>query len=164
MQFARLMLFPLALACAPAFARAGQAAAEAISEAIALPLPWTQGQVLRYETEQVETKVRASIRERTRTTSATEVRTITAGTDGFVQHWRGHGTRIEVLEGDSAMARAMERAAAELEDLALDDVGHGREHRGIDAAAGQGVRQGRCRRQWRTDAGRVQGLAGGLVE
>lgn len=119
MRRVRLMLLPLALACGPAFAEVPEAKPKGEAEVIALPLPWTAGQVLRYDTEQSESKQRAQVRERTRTSSTTEVTTVAAGKDGFVQHWRGYGTRVEVLEGASALSAALEQASTQLEDLAL---------------------------------------------
>lgn len=103
-----------ALLCATA-----TAAAAPPVEKITLPLPWKVGQVLHYESEQAKTKTGPGTREKTVTTSKVEVKTVEAGKDGFVQHWRGHDAREEVIEGDKAAAELTMQAAKKLEDLPM---------------------------------------------
>ena len=89
------------------------------AEEIKVPLPWKQGQVLQYQFEQVETKTRPGAREKSISTSMLEVKTVEAGKEGFVQHWRSYDNKQEVLEGDKDGARAIADAMKGLEDLAF---------------------------------------------
>lgn len=86
---------------------------------IKVPLPWKQGQVLQYQFEQVETKTQPGVRGKSISTSMLEVKTVEAGGDGFVQHWRGYDSKEEVLEGDKEGAKAIADAMRGLEDLAF---------------------------------------------
>ena len=107
--FACIALGGLAIAAEP----------PAKAEEIKVPLPWKQGQVLQYQFEQVETKTRPGAREKSISTSMLEVKTVEAGKEGFVQHWRSYDNKQEVLEGDKDGARAIADAMKGLEDLAL---------------------------------------------
>jgi tetratricopeptide (TPR) repeat protein len=89
------------------------------AEKIKIPLPWKQGQVLHYQVEQVETDTSPGSREKSISTSMIEVKTMAAGKDGFVQHWRGYDNKHEVLEGDKEQAKAIVDAMKGLEDLAF---------------------------------------------
>lgn len=115
-----LLLSLCCLACADVVAQeVASPPAEEAAETIKLPLPWKLGQLLRYETEQVETKTSPQGREKSRTTSMTDAKTVEAGKDGFVQHWRTHDMAIEVMEGDATFAKVIEDAARQLEDLPM---------------------------------------------
>ncbi|GHC10492.1 tetratricopeptide repeat protein [Thermomonas carbonis] len=89
------------------------------AEKIKVPLPWKQGQVLHYQVEQVETDTSPGSREKSISTSMIEVKTIEAGKEGFLQHWRGYDNKQEVLEGDKEQAKAIADAMEGLEDLAF---------------------------------------------
>jgi len=89
------------------------------AEEIKVPLPWKQGQVLQYQFEQVETKTKPGAREKSISTSMLEVKTVEAGKDGFVQHWRSYDNKEEVLEGDKEQSKAIADAMKGLEDLAF---------------------------------------------
>ena len=89
------------------------------AEEIKVPLPWRQGQVLQYPFEQVETKTKPGAREKSISTSMLEVKTVEAGKDGFVQHWRSYDNKQEVLEGDKEQSKAIADAMKGLEDLAF---------------------------------------------
>lgn len=89
------------------------------AEKIKVPLPWKQGQVLHYQVEQVETDTSPGSREKSISTSLIEVKTIEAGKEGFLQHWRGYDNKQEVLEGDKEQAKAIADAMEGLEDLAF---------------------------------------------
>ena len=94
-------------------------AAEPEVEKIKLPLPWKQGEVLRYETERVKTETAPGKREKSVATSKAAVTTLEAGKDGFVQQWSWSDSNEEVLEGDKSMEAVMAEATAELEKIAL---------------------------------------------
>ena len=94
-------------------------AAEPEAEKIKLPLPWKLGQSLKYETERVKTETGPGKREKSLSTSTSEVRTIEADARGFVQEWRSHDAREEVIEGDKAQAEMMAEAVEQLSAIAL---------------------------------------------
>ena len=107
------------------------------ADAVALPLPWKRGQVLRYQTEQLEATIAPEGREKVQTTSTTEVTTVDAGKGGFVQRWRRHGVDVEVLDGDATFAGITESVGRAFEDLPmildLDAEGSPVRLRNIDA-------------------------------
>lgn len=94
-------------------------AAEPEREKIKLPLPWKQGEVLRYETERVKTETAPGKREKSVGTSKAAIETLEAGKEGFVQRWSWSESKEEVLEGDESMEAVMAEATAELEKIAL---------------------------------------------
>jgi len=102
------------LACAVANA------AEPEAVMVKLPLPWQQGDVLHYRHEQVQTKTGPGTREKSRSSSTIEVKTVGAGTPGFLQLWRGYDSTQDTLEGDKVQAQAMADAMKGLEDLSFE--------------------------------------------
>jgi tetratricopeptide (TPR) repeat protein len=98
---------------------AGAVAAEPDVEKIKLPLPWKQGEVLRYETERVTTETAPGKREKSVATSKAAVATLEAGKAGFVQQWSWSESKEQVLEGDTSMQDAKAKATAELEKIPL---------------------------------------------
>lgn len=114
MRLLRCVLFSACLAVI-----GGAVAAEPEAEKIKLPLPWKQGEVLRYETERVKTETAPGKREKSVQTSKAAVEILEAGKDGYVQQWSWSGTKDEVLEGDKSMQAAMAEATAELEKIPL---------------------------------------------
>ena len=97
----------------------GAIAAEPEAEKIKLPLPWKQGEVLRYETERVQTETGPGKREKSIGTSKAAVTTLEARKDGFVQQWTWSESKEEVLEGDKSMQQVMAEATAKLEKIPL---------------------------------------------
>lgn len=116
MHLARAFVFSASLALAGTTIAADPPAE---AEKIKVPLPWKQGQVLHYQVEQVETDTSPGSREKSISTSMIEVKTMEAGKEGFVQHWRGYDNKHDVLEGDKEQAEAMMDAMKGLEDLAF---------------------------------------------
>lgn len=116
MHFVRASLL---FACIALGGLAFAAEPPAKAEEIKVPLPWKQGQVLQYQFEQVETKTKPGAREKSISTSMLEVKTVEAGKDGFVQHWRSYDNKQEVLEGDKEQSKAIAEAMKGLEDLAF---------------------------------------------
>lgn len=114
MRLLRCVLFS---ACLAVFGSA--VAAEPEAEKIKLPLPWKQGEVLRYETEQVKTETGPGKREKSVSTSKAAVATLEARKDGFVQQWTWSESKDEVLEGDKSMQQVMAEATAKLEKIPL---------------------------------------------
>ncbi|HWS77122.1 MAG TPA: tetratricopeptide repeat protein, partial [Thermomonas sp.] len=88
-------------------------------EKIKLPLPWKQGEVLRYETERVQTETGPGKREKSIGTSKAAITTLEARKDGFVQQWTWSESKEEVLEGDKSMQQVMAEATAKLEKIPL---------------------------------------------
>ena len=124
-------------ACALASSAPTPASTGTTADAVALPLPWKRGQVLRYQTEQLEATIAPGGREKVQTTSTTEVTTVDAGKGGFVQHWRSHGVEVEVLDGYATFAGIAESVGRAFEDLPmileLDAEGSPIRLRNIDA-------------------------------
>lgn len=94
-------------------------AAEPEAEKIKLPLPWKVGQSLQYETSRIKTETGPGKREKSLSTSTSEVRTVEADAKGFVQEWRWHDAKEEVIEGDKARAEMMAAAIEELSAIVL---------------------------------------------
>ena len=114
------MTYPrIRIACALSlalFIGSGFSAEPAVPK-IDLPLPWKQGEVLRYESERVSTETGPGKREKSISTSKVAIKTLEAGPGGFVQHWSWSESKEQVLEGDTSMAAAMAEATAELEKI-----------------------------------------------
>ena len=113
----RLVHCALFCACVVLFGSA--LAAEPEAEKIKLPLPWKQGEILRYETERVKTETAPGKREKSVATSKAAVETIEVGKEGIVQRWSWSESKEEVLEGDKSMQAVMAEATAELEKIAF---------------------------------------------
>src|SRR5690606_27748323 len=91
-------------------------------------------------TERVKTATAPGQRAKSIATSITQVRTVEASAEGFVQEWRWRDSGEKGLEGDKTAAEAMAKAIEELEaqDFALaielDALGAFRRMRNIDEA------------------------------
>jgi len=67
-----------------------------VDAAIALPLPWQQGQTVRYQSSSVQEKVRAGQRERTETREISVLEIVEANEKGFLQVWRSESPSVTV--------------------------------------------------------------------
>lgn len=104
-------------ACAPVFAQADSAKAEEAAEKIRWPIPWKVGQVLAYETENLEEERSPKKREKTRTSDRTEIAITEASLEGYVQRWTASQTRYEVIEGDAEQAKLVAELTEALADV-----------------------------------------------
>jgi len=116
MRLLRCVLFS---ACLAVFGSAVAAEPKPEAGKIKLPLPWKQGEVLRYETERVQTETAPGKREKSVSTSKAAVATLEVRKDGFVQQWTWSESKDEVLEGDKSMQQVMAEATAKLEKIPL---------------------------------------------
>ena len=86
----------LRLACLVLLLCAGAAQAT-----VSLPVPWKQGQVLRYRSTSSNDKAKGQLHTRIQTQDLIELRTLEAGADGFVQQWKSLAPEVAVTgDGD----------------------------------------------------------------
>lgn len=117
MKLRVLAAIAAAFACVPAHAQ--EARSEETAETIRWPIPWKVGQVLTYETENLEAEQSAKKRERTRSTDTTTITIVEASTEGYVQKWVSTNSKYEALEGDPEAVKLMEQLNASLSDLSI---------------------------------------------
>ena len=113
-RLASLLL--LALACTPAWAQnTREAKSDAPGPAIDLPLPWKVGGVLRYATEQVESRESAQGKQESIATGITEARTRRAGDDGFTVDWVSRDSTHKTVHGDDGIDGLLQAAVQQME-------------------------------------------------
>ena len=110
--------FAALVACAPSFAQQDPGKTET-AETIRWPVPWKVGQVLTYETENLEEERSPKKREKTRTSDRTEITITEATLEGYVQRWTASQTRYELIEGDAEQAKLAAELIETLADVPL---------------------------------------------
>lgn len=107
-----------ALACAPAYAQQESGESPA-AETIRWPIPWKVGQVLTYETENLDMENSPKKREKIRSTDRTTIAITEATLEGYVQRWTSAEPRYEVIEGDAEAAKLAEDLVKALANLPI---------------------------------------------
>lgn len=80
------------------------AAPTMVDAAIALPLPWQQGQKVRYQSSSVQEKVRAGQRERIDTREISVLEIVEANDKGYLQVWRSESPSVTVSGNGDVIA------------------------------------------------------------
>lgn len=89
------------------------AAPTLVDAAIALPLPWHQGQTVRYQSSSVQEKVRAGKRERSDTREISVLEIVEANDKGYLQVWRSESPSV-TIGGDGADIAGRREVAQQL--------------------------------------------------